>query len=75
MTLRERLLADGPLPVETVLKLAIPLCDALHYLHARGMVHGNLKPETVHLGLDCVPQRPKLVDYGLALFRPGRTLP
>ncbi|MBX5484256.1 MAG: protein kinase, partial [Myxococcaceae bacterium] len=74
-TLADRLAAQGPLSLETMLKLALPLCDAVHYLHAQGLVHGNLKPSTVHLGPDGMPQRPKLVDYGLALFRPGRTLP
>ncbi len=74
-SLAELLASRGPLDVESVIKLAIPLCDALHYLHERGQVHGNINSSTVYVGHEGATSRPKLIDCGLALFRPGRTLP
>jgi serine/threonine protein kinase len=65
----------GPLCAQDALKLALPLCDALHYLHLRGLVHGNLEPAAVYLPEGRKLHAPKLLDYGLALFRPGRTFP
>ncbi|MGA9526329.1 MAG: serine/threonine-protein kinase, partial [Myxococcaceae bacterium] len=72
---KELLQTRGPLDVENAIKMAIPLCDALQYLHQRGLVHGNINSSTVYVGLEGSTSRPKLIDYGLALLRPGRTLP
>ncbi|MEB3197221.1 MAG: GAF domain-containing protein [Candidatus Sericytochromatia bacterium] len=44
------------------------LVAALSYLHARGYLHGDLKPENIRLRDDGLP---KLMDLGL-LSRPGR---
>ncbi|MFL5319839.1 MAG: protein kinase domain-containing protein, partial [Myxococcaceae bacterium] len=75
-SLRQRISHPGPLSVEEVLRIALPLCDGLQYLHARGMVHGNLKPASVFLEQDRAGQlRVKLVDYGLALLRTRRPFP
>jgi eukaryotic-like serine/threonine-protein kinase len=48
-TLRDRLDADGPLPIDVVLKLAIEVADALDYAHRNGVVHRDIKPENVLL--------------------------
>ncbi len=74
-SLREVLLQGGPLDADEALKLALPLCDALHYLHARGLVHGNVSPDAIYLAEGRKLHAPKLLDFGLALFRPGRTFP
>ena len=61
-TLRQRL-ADRPCAVEQVLALGLQMVDALEAAHAKGIVHGDLKPENVFVSdRDHV----KLLDFGLA---------
>ncbi|MBI2390532.1 MAG: protein kinase [Deltaproteobacteria bacterium] len=53
------------LPVRTSLDIAHRLAGALSLVHARGIVHGDVKPSNVLLprGAD---DHPKLVDFGIA---------
>jgi hypothetical protein len=44
-----------------VLELFLPLCDAVEYVHDRGMVHRDLKPENVLW----IENKLKLADFGL----------
>src|SRR5687768_11257717 len=41
------LLNSGPLPLEQVLDVGSRIADALEAVHAKGTVHGNIKPATV----------------------------
>jgi hypothetical protein len=63
-TLAQRL-ADGPLPVSQVQRLAIGIADALDHAHRCGVVHRDLKPSNIMLTRDSV----KLLDFGLARLR------
>ena len=61
--LLEALLEDGALPAAVVRSVAAQLTRALAYLHARGVMHRDLKPQNV---LVAAGGRVKLCDFGFA---------
>jgi serine/threonine protein kinase len=63
VSLRQRLGADGPLPLAAALPLLRQLAEALEYAHARGVVHCDLKPANILVGPS---GRVTLVDFGIA---------
>ena len=52
----------GPLPLETALRVATELVDALEVAHARGVLHRDLKPANILM----TSTGTKLLDFGLA---------
>jgi serine/threonine protein kinase len=66
-TLTERIPAAG-MPLESIIRIAISLADALAAAHQRGVVHRDLKPGNVIVTSD---DGVKILDFGLAkLERP-----
>ena len=61
--LRNILAREGKLPVERAVKIASEICDALYYIHSRGVVHRDLKPENIVVDEE---DRIKLIDFGIA---------
>lgn len=59
----DKRLSSGPLALDTVLQIMLPLTDALGYAHSQGVIHRDLKPANVLLQLD---GRPVLADFGIA---------
>lgn len=62
----DHLIANGAYSEQQASNTIRQLCDALQYLHRKGIVHGDIKPENVllHNGRMC------LVDFGVS-FRMG----
>jgi serine/threonine protein kinase/tetratricopeptide (TPR) repeat protein len=57
------LVAGGRL--DEVLRVYADLCVALDFVHARGLVHGDIKPENVFVRSN---GQPVLVDFGLSRY-------
>jgi serine/threonine protein kinase len=66
-TLEDALTVTGRVALPTVVELGLQLCSAMHYVHGRGLVHGDLKPANI------VGDRgfSKVIDFSLARA-PGR---
>jgi serine/threonine-protein kinase len=68
-SLRDRLSASGPMPIDVAVTFARQVIDALAAAHRVGIVHRDLKPDNIFLVADTqVPGgfRSKLFDFGVA---------
>jgi serine/threonine-protein kinase len=66
-TLGTLLRAEGKLPVERALKIAIGICRGLKAVHAARVVHRDLKPSNVIVTADAdYGETGKIIDFGLA---------
>lgn len=62
-TLREVIARDAPMPPEAVVPILRGLAAGLDHLHARGLVHLDVRPDNAVVAPD---DDVKLVDFGLA---------
>lgn len=62
-TLAARLARRGALPEAEAIGIARRLCEAVEHVHARGVVHYDIKPGNVLVQAD---ETVKLIDFGLA---------
>jgi serine/threonine-protein kinase len=64
--LKDRLREGGAMPPLEAAHLLVELCQGLEHVHARGILHRDLKPPNVLFDEDGVP---KLVDFGVARLK------
>src|SRR5688500_16830690 len=62
-TLRDRLDREGQLAVDTAVKIATAVADALEYAHRQGVVHRDIKPGNILLK----DGHALVADFGIAL--------
>jgi serine/threonine-protein kinase len=62
-TITSMLARRGPFPWPEVVRLAIPLCDALHYAHEHRVIHRSLEPTNLMVNDE---GQIKLIDFSLA---------
>jgi serine/threonine-protein kinase len=70
-SLRALMQGSKPMASETALGLAIPVCEALAYMHERKVVHRDMKPENI---LVTAAGCPKILDFGIAFDASARRL-
>ena len=61
-SLADAITAHGPLPPESLWRLAAGLVEALAAVHSRGLIHRDLKPPNVLLAAD----GPRVIDFGIS---------
>jgi serine/threonine-protein kinase len=61
-TLAERI-AQGPIPVEEALKIALQVAEGLEAAHEKGVIHRDLKPANIKITPE---DQVKILDFGLA---------
>jgi serine/threonine protein kinase len=62
-TLRDILRDNGPLPLEAILNIIVPVASALHYAHRHGVIHRDVKPGNILVEPD---GNVLLTDFGIA---------
>jgi serine/threonine-protein kinase len=61
--LRQILTEKKKLPVDRAIHIALGICEALNYIHTKGVVHRDLKPENIMVDAQ---DGVKLIDFGIA---------
>lgn len=61
--LRQILIEQKKLPIERAIRISLGICEALEYIHSKGVVHRDLKPENIMVDAN---DRVKLIDFGIA---------
>ncbi len=69
--LREILTKQGKLSADRATRITIGVCEALDYIHSRGIVHRDMKPENIMVGEN---DRIKLIDFGISGAEGARRL-
>ena len=61
--LRQILIEQKKFPIDRAIHIALGICEALDYIHGKGVVHRDLKPENIMVDSQ---DRVKLIDFGIA---------
>jgi eukaryotic-like serine/threonine-protein kinase len=69
--LRKILDAQGKIPQERAVRIALRICGVLGYIHEQGVVHRDLKPDNILMDAN---DNIKLIDFGIASEAGSRRL-
>ncbi len=69
-TFRERIDAEGPLPIPTVLEVGVRVAGALETAHEAGILHRDLKPHNIFVS---AYGEPALGDFGISTLDEERS--
>jgi len=61
--LLRQILAEGRIPQDRAIRIALKVLDALEYIHENGIVHRDLKPENIMVD---ARDNIKIIDFGIA---------
>jgi eukaryotic-like serine/threonine-protein kinase len=61
--LRQILIEQKKLPIDRAIRITLGICEALEYIHSKGVVHRDLKPENIMVDRE---DHVKLIDFGIA---------
>jgi len=61
-SLRDRIAAEGALPVSATVRILREIVDAVAFAHRRGVVHRDIKPDNIMLS----EQHARVLDFGIA---------
>jgi hypothetical protein len=64
-SLEQMVKTDGPLSVKELVKVFVPVCNALKYAHSRGVFHSNLKLSKIYVSNLKAHPVVKITDFGL----------
>jgi eukaryotic-like serine/threonine-protein kinase len=67
-SLKELLLARGPLPIADAVHYARQILEALRFAHRHGIIHRDIKPHNCLVG----EQGLKVTDFGIARYGPSQ---
>lgn len=62
LSLRQKLLRDGELPIPDAVRILRDVADAMAYAHQQGVIHRDIKPENVML----TGRHAMVTDFGVA---------
>src|SRR5918997_1881515 len=68
-SLKDRIVAEGPLPIVSAIEVARQILHAVGFAHRRGIVHRDIKPHNVLLADDGTGEgesRFKVTDFGIS---------
>lgn len=56
-----------PLPLITLVRMFIELCNGMQHAHQRGLIHRDLKPQNILVQDTEAGPLPRIIDFGIAL--------
>jgi serine/threonine protein kinase len=68
-----KLLKRGRFAAVRAVQVVLPVVDALSSMHARGVVHRDLKPDNLLVSFEDERVQPKILDFGIAKLNTPRT--